>query len=286
MRSSSIAYLQPRYVLSLPERLIRALAASLGGLLYELTQVALPDWVRRTHLYQALVYRFLRLTVELIGGVEQAFPPDSMEAGELAIRKTVGNMVEFAGILTLGLSPLWVLAAASDLTGGTRVYLQAFVKELIKDGLLPDDADIQTVDVLLRTLENTSSIMADLVDVPPLKVQDLQNSWQSLKLNKDSLPAPARLARIYQLLQQTARQEKRSIGMLSSSVAAGALRAGYRLGSLHIFEYYQGALGKISQDGWWTYIRRAAKPYSIVARSHFDPTRITYTEKGLRRLNK
>lgn len=262
------------------------MAASVGGLLYELTQVALPDWVRRTNLYQALIYRFLRLTVELIGGVEQVFPPDSMDAGELAVRKTVGNVVEFVGILTVGLSPLWVLAAASDLTGGTRVYLQAFVGELKKDGLLAEDADIQSVDDLLRMLEKTSSVMADMVDIPPLRVQDLQNSWQSLKKNKASMPTPARLAGIYQLLQRTARQEKRSIGMLSSSVAAGALRAGYQLGSLYIFDYYQGALGKINADGWWTYVRRVAKPYSIVARSHFDPNRTTYTEKGLRRINK
>ena len=278
--------MRPVYILSLPERVARALAASVGGLLYEVTQLALPQWVRQTRLYQALVYRFLRLTVELIGGVEQVFPIDNMEAGELAIRKTIGNVVEFAGILTIGLSPLWVLAAASDLTGGTRAYLRAFVAELIKDGILAQDTDIQSVDDLLISLEKSSSVMADLVDVPPLRLQDLRNSWESLQQNTMGIPGPSQLAGLYQLMQQTASQEGRSVGMLSSLVAAGAVRAGYRLGSMHIFEYYQEALRTVNREGWVYYVRRAAKPYSIVAKSHFDPKRITYTDRGLSRLGR
>ena len=52
--------LNSRYLLSLPERLLRALAAGLGGLIFEVTEVILPHWLRQTRLYQAMVYRFLR----------------------------------------------------------------------------------------------------------------------------------------------------------------------------------------------------------------------------------
>jgi hypothetical protein len=283
MNPSPIIILHPRYLLSLPERLLRALAAILGGLLYEITRIVLPDWMKRTRLYQALVYRTLRLAVEMVGGVEEAFPPDSIEAGELAIRKTIGNVVELAGILSMGVSPLWVLAAASDLTGGTRAYLHEFITELKKDGLLTESAQFKTVDDVLQALESSSGMMADTVDIPPLRVQDLQTSWEVLRQNTGSLPSASRLADLFQLLQQTARQEGRSIGTLSSLIAAGALRAGYRLGSVHIFDYYQEALRSINNEGWGTYLRRAARPYFIVAKSHFDPKRITYTERGLRR---
>ena len=41
-----------------------------------------------------------------------------------------GNAVELAGFLAFGWSPVWLLAAASDVTNGTRVYLRALVEEL------------------------------------------------------------------------------------------------------------------------------------------------------------
>jgi hypothetical protein len=282
MKPSSIIFLQPRYLLSLPERLLRALAAFFGGLLYETTQIALPERFRQTRLYRALVYRTLRLMVEMIGDVQQVFPTDGIAAGELAIRKTVGNVVEFAGFLVMGVSPLWVLAAASDLMGGTRDYLKVFIAELEKDGLLPEKVKLQSVDDLLNALESSTALMADAVDIPPMRVQDLQKSWETLRQNASSLPEPSRLAGLYQLLQETASQEGRSIGSLSSLVAAGAVRAGYRLGSVHIFDYYQQALRAIRTEGWGTYLRRTAKPYFIVARSHFDPKRMTFTERGFK----
>ncbi len=118
-----LAYLNPAYLVSLPERLLRALAAAVGGLVFQISEVALPLWVRRTRLYQALVYRLLRLTIELLGDVKGVFPTEAIPAGDLAVRKAVGNVVELAGFLAFGWSPLWILAAASDLTGGTRYEL-------------------------------------------------------------------------------------------------------------------------------------------------------------------
>ena len=41
-----------------------------------------------------------------------------------------GNAVELGSIAAFGFSPLWLLAAAADVTHGTRVYLDAFVREL------------------------------------------------------------------------------------------------------------------------------------------------------------
>jgi hypothetical protein len=232
------------------------------------------------------VFRTLRLTVEMIGGVEQVFPVDGVNAGELAMRKAIGNVVELAGFLAMGVSPLWVLAAASDLMGGTRDYLQAFMAELKADGLIPESAQFQSADDLLKALESSSGMMADAIDVPPLKVQDLRKSWEALYQNAGSLPEPSRLAELFQLLQQTAKQEGRSIGSLSSLIAAGALRAGYKLGSVHVFDYYQEALRSIIKEGWGAYLRRAARPYFVVARSHFDPRRVTHTERGFRLVKK
>ena len=268
-------------MLSLPERLARALAASLGGLLYETANLALPRWVRRSRLYQAMVYRTLRLTIEFVGNVEGIFPVEELAVNELVVRKTVGNVIELAGLAAVGWSPLWVLAAASDLTGGTRVFLNAFISELKKVGLLQESAEIQSVDDLLNTLEVSSGMAADMVDVPPVKIEQLKNSWLAFRNNAARLPSGDQLNRLYVAFQHIARQEGRSLGTLSSMIAAGALRAGIQLGSDHLFEYYQGALKTISTEGWGKYLLRISRPYIVTARDHFDPQRVTGTERAI-----
>ena len=62
------------YLASLPERTARAGAALTGGLVYEASEVVLPLAVRRSKLYQAIVGRLLRITIELVGGVEGVYP--------------------------------------------------------------------------------------------------------------------------------------------------------------------------------------------------------------------
>ena len=51
----------------MPERTLRFTAAGLGGFIYEATQLLLPDWLRRTRLYTAIVAGLLRIAIELVG---------------------------------------------------------------------------------------------------------------------------------------------------------------------------------------------------------------------------
>jgi hypothetical protein len=271
------------YALSLPERIVRAAAAGLGGLLYEATQVLLPGWLRHSRLYRAIVAGTLRIVIELIGGARGVLPPDELTAQELAVRKAAGTGVELAGLLFLGWSPLWLFAATADLSGATRIYLQALVSELRHGGLLPEDADIASVDEVLDTLEGSSGLLAESLDMPPLNVDDLRASWQGLRQHATELPDADRMADLYADLQQVSRQEDRSLRSVSSLLAAGAVRAGIQIGQVQIFDYYQAALSVIAREGLAIYARRVARPYLAVARGHFDPRTIAHTERLLRR---
>src|SRR5215218_3988198 len=130
------------YLASLPERTARAGAALTGGLVYEASEVVLPIAVRRSKFYQAIIGRLLRITIELVGGVEGVYPAQEMPVQELLVRKTAGNVVELSSFVAVGWSPLWLLAGASDLVGGTKVYLRALVAELRHAGVLAADADV------------------------------------------------------------------------------------------------------------------------------------------------
>jgi hypothetical protein len=225
----------------------------------------------------------LRIIIELVGGVEGVYPTQEMPVRELLVRKTAGNVVELSSFLAVGWSPVWLLAGASDLVGGTKVYLRTLVTELKDAGVLAPDADVASFEELLTALEETSGVLADTVDVPPLNLTSVRTSWQELQRQAADLPDAADLEKIFAELQLAARQEDRSILEISSMVALGAVRTGVRLGNVHIFDYYRLALRTIVEEGLLSFLRRTSTPYLTRAGSHFDPRSSTYSERLLRR---
>ena len=283
LKTGARSVLSRSYLASLPERTARAGAALMGGFVYEASEVVLPVAVRRSRLYQAIVGRLLRIMIELVGGVEGIYPAQEMPARELLIRKTAGNVVELSSFLAVGWSPVWLLAGASDLVGGTKVYLRTLVTELRDAGVLAPDADVGSFEELLTALEETSGVLADAVDVPPLDITSVRTSWQELQRQAADLPDAAALENIFAELQLAARQEDRSILEISSIVALGAVHTGVRLGNVYIFDYYRLALRTIVKEGLLSFLRRTSTPYLRRAGSHFDPRSSTYSERLLRR---
>ena len=282
-RTGDGTVLSRSYAASLPERTARAGAALVGGLVYETSEVVLPLAVRRSRLYQGIVGRLLRITIELVGGVDGVYPGQEMPARELLVRKTAGNAVELSSFLAVGWSPLWLLAGASDLVGGTKAYLRALATELRDAGVLAADANVTSFDELLTALEGTSGVLADAVDVPPLNVPSVRTSWRELQLQAAELPDAAGLEKIFAELQLAARQEDRSLLEISSLVGLGAVRAGVKLGNVHVFGYYRLALRTIVEEGLISFLRRTSTPYLTRAGSHFDPRSSTHSERLLRR---
>src|SRR5215207_3271659 len=271
-------YISQRYLASLPERTARAGAALTGGLVYETGEVLLPLAVRRSRLYQAIVGRLLRIMIELVGGVEGVYPTE-----ELRVRKTAGNAIELSSFLAVGWSPVWLLAGASDLIGGTKVYLRVLATELRDTGVLSAEEDVASFEELLSALEGTSGVLADTVDVPPLNVSSVRTSWQELRRQVADLPDADGLEKIFSDLQLAAQQEDRSTLEISSMVALGAVHAGVKLGDAHIFDYYRSALRTIAGEGLVAFLHRISTPYLTRTRSHFDPESSTYSERLLRR---
>ncbi len=118
-----------RYLVSLPERVVRSLAALAGGLIRELGDVSLPAAVRRTKTYQMMVDIALRFMIERVGEVRGVYPSGNGPAGgELAndflLRRTAGHGIELAGLLAFRASPVWIMAALADVSGAGRHLVQ------------------------------------------------------------------------------------------------------------------------------------------------------------------
>jgi hypothetical protein len=270
-----------RFYFSLPERLVRMLAALLGGAVRETAQLVLPRLVRRSRFYEATAKNLLRITIEVVGGVEPLEEAE-LSAGRLAIRKGAGNVVELGSIAAFGFSPLWLLAGASDILRGSRTYLGALIEELKAAGVLAEDVEVGSVDELLGVLERGAGRSAALVDVPPVELAELRRSLAELAAEREALPSPEELASAYEGLKRAARREGRPLLEVSTGIGlAFALSAG-KLGREHLVVPYREDWQPVRREGFAAYARRVAVPYRRAVEAHLDPDRPTYTERALR----
>jgi hypothetical protein len=275
-----------RRLVTLPERLVRSGAAILGGAVHETALVVLPRFVRQSRVYEATAKNVLRITIELVGGVEHAAEPDQPSAGKLAVRKGAGNVVELGSIAAFGFSPLWLLAAASDLARGSRVYLAALVGELKDNGVLEQGAEIASVDQLLGVLERGAGKSAALIDVPPTELKELRSSLAELAAERKELPGPDELQALYEGLVRQARAENRSLLAVSSGIGLAFVTSAQHVGREHVWVPYREDWRPLRQEGFAAYARRVSQPYREAVETHFDPAKQTQTERLLARIRR
>jgi hypothetical protein len=274
-------------LLSLPERLVRSLSAVVGGLIHESVEVLLPRFVRRSRLYEASAKNLLRLSIELVGGVE---PPPTAELDaepapkELAVRKGAGNVVELSSIAAFGFSPLWLLAAASDVAHGSRVYLASLIDELKAAGVLAPTAEFESVDDLLAAFEGSSGTAARLIDIPPLELAGLRASIDELRRHATELPSPEELAGLYRGLRAEAGREKRSLLEVSQGIGMAFLLSARSVSRDHVVVPYREDWRPLRDEGFAAYARRVIGPYRRALGGHLDLDRPSWTERGLEKV--
>ena len=170
-----------RYVITLPERVVRSAAALAGGLIREIGDVSVPSAVRRTKTYQMMVDIALRFMIEQVGEVKGVYPSGNALASDFLLRRTAGHGIELAGLLAFRASPVWIMAALADVSGAGRHIVQEIADALRQEGLLAGDAKFENVDQLLEGLEQTASQVADLCNAPPLDVAGLRREWSAFR---------------------------------------------------------------------------------------------------------
>jgi len=277
-----------RFLVSLPERIVRAVAAGGGGAVHETAELVLPRLVRRSRLYEATAKNLLRIAVELVGGVER--PHDAIASeyerspGRLAVRKGAGNAVELGSILAFGFSPLWLLAGAADASRGTRVYLNVLAEELREAGVIAPGADLTSVEELLSALEGASGTTARLIDIPPLELEALRRSLADLRESADELPSPAELEAVYSALVEEADREQRSLLAVSAGVGIAFFNSARKVGRQHVLDPYTEDLAPVRDEGFAAYALRVGRPYAQAVAHHFQPSRTSFTDRALDRI--
>ena len=173
---------------SLPERIVRS-AAGLAGLIGSGAARLLPRPVRETRFYRTLVTRYLRILSDDIGGAGR-FPESQALDALTATRLGVGSMLDNLCILTLHASPLWILFAAQDVAKGARTLVSQIVDDLKAKGLVQEGSRLDNVDLLLEAVAKLSERTSTVIDMPPLKLDEIKQAMS--EITHDLAPRPAR----------------------------------------------------------------------------------------------
>jgi len=289
------------YLLSVPERVVRAVLGVGAGVAREVGEVALPDGVRRSRLYQNLVDATLRFLIEQVGGAEGVYTDEQALPEDFLARRSAGNVIEMLGVVAFRASPVWVLAALADVCGMGRQVIPEIADALKAQRLLDKDTEFTTVDQMLDGLERTSARLAATINAPPLDVAGLRQEWDAIRREAGTVPLPSRetIATVWSELKTESQRQDRSIFETSSMMAISAARsipdgvrwaaASARVGTMRtgqmlaaaLLDHYRQTLAEIRDVGYLAYANRQFRPYIRAAAGQFSPARRTLTERLL-----
>ena len=289
------------YALSLPERLLRSLSGVLAGTVHEFGQVALPARVRRSKLYTSVIGATLQFLIQQVAEIEKT--GDSAVPADFVLRKAAGNVFDLAAIAAFHASPVWVLAALSDLAGASREMIGDIAKALESAGLL-DSHNFSNVNELLNGLERTASQIVDTASMPPLNVAALRLEWEKIcrearRIPRAAIPDTGRLTAQWSAIKEEAVRQERSVFEISSVMAIAAIRAlpenarwlsravhvtGKRTGEVvahGLLDHYRDTLSEIHTVGYIQYWLRELQPYLAGALRQFSLAHGSTTERLL-----
>jgi hypothetical protein len=296
------------YLISFPERVVRAALGLGAGVVREVGEVALPEGVRRSQLYRNMVDTTLRFLTEQVGGLERLSGAEDSLPDDFLARRTAGNAVEVLGIVAFRASPVWVLAALADVCGMGRHLIPEIAEALKARGLLETDAQSTSVDELLDGLEKTSSRLAATINTPPLDVKGLRQEWEDIRkearaLQPASLPSRESIGAVWDQLKEESKRQNTTVFETSSVMAVSAVRAlpdgvrwlstSARVGAARtgqvfataLLDHYTQTLKEIQRTGYLAYAGQQLRPYVHAAVRQFSPKHRTLTERLLEKLD-
>lgn len=289
------------YGATLPERLARSSIGVAAGAARESAAWLVPKAFQDSKTYELVVHNSLRFLAEDIGGVA-AREPAAVEASaeEFIARKAVGSFIELAGLATLHVSPVWLLAIVSDVAYGTKAYVNELAVELKKQGLIDENSTIGGIDDVLEAVRKASGDAATVFDTPPLSPEQLKESLDATRAAIASadyrriLPE-AELRQYWQEMRDVATRENQSLLGVSgavtmrtlgkvATVGRGTLTGVQVVGGLanrHVLGHYRESLATIRERGLYTTLRETAGPYITAVGHNFTGERSTWTEELL-----
>jgi hypothetical protein len=288
------------YTLSIPERTLRSGAGLVGGAVRESAALLVPQAFQDSTTYRVMVQQMLDFMCRDVAGVkcqEAAGATAPPQVENFVARKAVGNFVEMAGLATLHVSPLTLLAIVSDVAYGSQAYLKELAEELKKEGVIDEHSTIHHVDDLLAAVAMASKTTAAAFDTPPISVEGLKQTIDETRaaigaIDPTRVVPQAEMQKLWAEMHDLATKE--GVGILEISGAAtlrmldkagtlgrGALSGVQVAGKLldrHVLNHYWTAVGEIREKGFYATLAETSGPYIEAVWHNFSSGRATLTE--------
>lgn len=317
------------YGISLPERLVRSAVGVTAGTAKEIAEFVVPQAFQDSKSYEVMVRNSLGFLLDSVAMVSEAGPPPNssmyvpgaalagspvpgapanaivdaaaaVNPSRFIARKAAGNFIDIAGLATLHVSPLWVLAIVSDAAYGTKTYLNELAQELQAQGLIDDSSVIHKVEDLFNAVKQASGSAASAFDQPPLSLDELRTSVEQTRkavneIDPRHLIPESEINRYWSEMRSIAAQEQISLLGVSAAIAMetvenvknlshGTLTGLFVAGKIinrNIFGHYWDSLANINEQGIWNSVRNTYTPYVGLAWGNFTSSRKTWTETVL-----
>ncbi len=291
-----------RYTASIPERVIRAFTALMGGMLKESTDFLIPDALKESTTYRIFIGNLLRYGVENIGRVHGVYEEEGQMDNDYGVKKVVGNGIELVGVVAVSASPLWVLAFLSDALWGVDKYFKRIANELDRQDFTEEKIRFEKRGDLLTAIVSFSDSLAKNVDTPPLTRAELEENFQELRdyfreIGKKSRITLEEVEDLWNMIEKTAHNSDKTIGEISGAVTMRTMgrvrsmkktiRASGKVSAeiVHedILDYYRDALREINSLGYFTVVKEEFSPYLKKSSEMFSPDEKMLTERIMSR---
>lgn len=286
------------YSVSLPERALRSATGVVSGALRESTSLLVPRAFQNSKTYSVMVRQGLDFLAEDVGGVQRKEEVDAPPKIEnFVARKTVGNFIEMAGLATLHLSPMMLLAIVADVAYGSKTYLKELAGELKKQGVIDEGSTIDQADDLLHAIADAAGTTAEAFNAPPLSVGGLRQTIDQTReavatIDPTSVIPYSEVKRLWDDIHEIATSQgvnplavssamtlyslekigQLGLGALSTVTAAG------KLFNRHVINHYVDALADVREKGIYASLAQTSKPYIEAVWNNFSPRKTTITK--------
>lgn len=297
--ASNAVYRYLVYGLSLPERAIRSTSGVVGGAVKESATYLVPMAFRNSRSYKSFVGQMLEFMVNDVAGVPKTAEEKeaSPDVENYVARKTVSSFVELAGMATLHVSPLTVMAVVSDVAHGSNVYLKELASELKQEGILSSDTAINSTADLLDAVSVASGKTADALDTPPLSVDGFVETITQIRdsvarVGAEKVMSEDEIEETWTEMSREAERQNVSLFELSSTMtlatleslstitngALSTIRVTGNMFDRHIIQHYRESLTDIGRRGVYTVLAESSQPYIDAVWYNFASDRPTITE--------
>jgi hypothetical protein len=171
-----------RYVLTLPERSVRATTAFATSLTSLISRHLFPKAIRHSATYKVTFGMLQQFLIQKVAEIELE-EKDFKVGDDYLMRKTAGTLIEGIGLVSVRFSPVWMLAILSDVTGGSKTYFEMLLDSLKKSGMIEPTQNYEHVFDLLEGIQKGTRIGVDAIDMPPLSAEDFKVFKDSVTSN-------------------------------------------------------------------------------------------------------